>query len=94
MKGFLVNIFAPKKYKIMFKNIQKCLKGKKSYLAGGILVLQGLAKIIDTFAGFDSLGQFVDWIGTALQSDGMQTIVGGLAVFGIRAGIGKVKDTK
>lgn len=94
MKGFLVNLFAPKKYKIMFKKLQECLKGRKSYIAGGILILQGLAKMVDTFTGFESLGQFVDWIGTALQSDGGVLIMNGLAVFGIRAGINKVKVDK
>jgi hypothetical protein len=91
MKSFLINLFTPKKYKDMFKKIQQVLKGKKSYIAGAILVLQGLVKIVDTVTGLESIGQFVDWIGTVFNSEGGILIMNGLAVFGIRAGIEKNK---
>ncbi len=91
MKKFFINLFLPKKYKEMFVKIQNILKGKKSYIAGGILILQGLAKVIDAFVGFESVGQFADWLGSAIQSKGGVLIMNGLAVFGIRAGIEKNK---
>lgn len=91
MKKFLINLFLPKKYKELFVKMQNLLKGKKSYIAGGILILQGVAKIVDAFVGFESVGHFADWIGTVLQSEGGILIMNGLAVFGIRAGIEKNK---
>ena len=91
MKGFIVGLFTPKKYKLLFKDIQLLIKGKKSYLIGLILMLQGLAKMLDTFTGFDGLGQFVVWVGTAMQSDGGKLLLEGFALCSVRAGISKIK---
>jgi hypothetical protein len=91
MKKFLINLFLPSKYKDIFKKSQDMLKGKKSYIAGLILVLQGLFKVIGTYTGFENAGQLVDWLGSAINSEGAILIMNGLAVFGIRAGIKKTE---
>jgi len=87
MKKFLINLFLPKKYKNMFVKLKSILKGKKAYIAGAIMILQGLSLTVDTVVSFENIGQFVDWIGTFMGSDGGLKVVEGLAVFGIRAGI-------
>jgi len=91
VKKFLINLLTPKKYKVIFAKMKNFLKGKKSYFAGAILVLQGTAKIVDSFTGLETVGAFADWIGTVIQSEGGTLVVSGLAVFGIRAGLEKNK---
>lgn len=92
VKKFLINMLTPKKYKTMFTITKNILKGKKAYIAGAILVLQGLAKVVDSFVGVETVGHFADWLGTVIGSEGGVLIMNGLAVFGIRAGIEKNKD--
>jgi len=90
MKKMLINLFTPKKYKEKFSLCQGILKGRKAYLAGAIMILQGVSLMLDTVVDFATIGDFINWCGSALLSDGGILISQGLAIMGVRAGVAKI----
>lgn len=87
----LINLFAPKKFKELFGKAQCCVKGKKTYLAGTILMLQAVAKLVEQFTGLEGLGGLYEWLQNIATNDAVQQFGVALGLMGIRAGISKTK---
>ena len=68
---------------------QKFLNGKKSYIAGSILLLQGLSCLVDQFVALQGAGAIVEYLKTIHANECLTKIAEGLGIMGIRAGIAK-----
>jgi len=87
MLKLLIKLFTPKKYKEGFLCCKNFLKGKKSYLVGFILVLQGSLKIIEQICGMEGISELVPLIQNIANHEGFLMLMNGLGIIGIRAGI-------
>lgn len=85
----LTKIFLPSKVKDIFDKLQNILKGKKSYLAGAVMILQGIILTLEQFSELKGISEIVEWIKQFLSSEGTVLVMQGLAIMGIRAGISK-----
>jgi len=86
---FLINLLAPSSLKSGFAASQEFLKGKKTYLAGAILLLQAAAALVEQFCGLNGLGDFAAWLKDFAQNGAVQQFGLALAMMGLRAGISK-----
>lgn len=77
-----------------FLAIQAFLSGRKSYLAGSILLLQGFSCLIDQVVGLGGLSDAINMTKGLGQSECLQKIAEGLGIIGIRGGIAKANAAK
>jgi hypothetical protein len=89
----LAKIFLPSKLKELFSKLQDLLKGKKSYLAGAAMILQGIILAIEQFAELKGLTDLISWVKEFLSQQGTILIMQGLAVMGIRSAVSKQTST-
>ena len=85
--SFFINLFAPKKYADMFSACQEWLKGKKTYIAGAILLLQATAGIIDELTGLKGLGGLLSWLKDIGNDTFIQQFSVALGILGFRAAL-------
>ena len=71
---------------------QAFLSGKKAYLAGGILLLQGLSCLVDQAVALGGVADAVNFAKGLGASDCLAKIAEGLGIMGIRAGIAKAQN--
>lgn len=71
--------------------VQGLLSGKKAYLAGGILILQGLSCLADQLLAMQTSAEVVAFLRGLHQDQCVALLAQGLGVIGIRAGIAKGK---
>ena len=83
--GFLI----PSKAVNAFKGAQNFLDGKKTYLAGIIILLQGVLTLVEQFHSLGNVSDFLVWVKNMVSNDGFLRITEALAVFGFRAAIDK-----
>ena len=76
-------------FKSLIYNILSFLKGKKSYLAGTVMAVQGIITIIEQFSELKGITQLLTWVKKFLSNEGTMLLMQGLAIMGIRAGISK-----
>ena len=77
-----------------FLTVQGFLSGKKSYLAGSILILQGVLCLAEQVAALNGLADLGGLLRDILDNPCLTQIANGLGIMGIRAGITKAAETK
>lgn len=86
----IIALFMPSNLKKGIVASQKFMEGKKSYLAGSILILQGLAILVNDFiACGEDMSCIVNIFTKLSTNEGVVIIANGLAIFGIRSALGK-----
>jgi len=83
----ILDFFVPGKVKDLFKSVQEFMAGKKTYLAGAIIVLEALIMLVEQFAGMKGVAEFTAAVKNFAANDGIIRLAEGLAVFGIRAAL-------
>lgn len=69
--------------------VQKFLSGKKAYIAGSILLLQGLSCLIEQIVGLHGIGDLLSLLRDMHNNQCVDQIAQGLGIMGLRAGIAK-----
>ena len=70
---------------------QTWLKGKRTYLAGSIMILQGLTCLLDQVTGWGGLADALTWL-RGLGDNGCVTQISeGLGLMGLRAALSQAK---
>lgn len=90
----LTKIFIPSKVGDVFAKTQGFLKGKKSYLAGVAIILQGIIMMVEQFSELKGISDLLMWFKELLSNEGTILLMQGLAIMGIRAGITKQAEVK
>lgn len=85
----IAKIFLPSKIKEILAVLQSFLKGKKSYLAGSVMILQGIIMTLERFTELQGISDIINWLKQFLSEQGSILIIQGLAVMGIRAAVSK-----
>ncbi|MFA5161299.1 MAG: hypothetical protein WC421_03550 [Elusimicrobiales bacterium] len=85
---FLLNLLLPKKAGEIFSAAQRFLRGKKTYLAAGAMLLQSLAALAGQLCGLDGIAGLLEWLRGAAQNQTVLELAQSLAIMGLRAGIG------
>ncbi len=73
-----------KKILTFFLKIKDLLKGKKIYIAAGILIAQALLGYLGQLIELNSLADFVSWCGALASNDFTARLIEGLGIFGLR----------
>lgn len=94
MKNWLLGLIIPKKVVDIMGKAQEFLNGKKTYLAGTIVLLQGLMLLIEQFIGFTGIGDILEWAKGMATNPAILQIGAGLAVFGIGHKLDKSSEVK
>jgi hypothetical protein len=68
---------------------QGFLSGKKTYVAGTILILQGLTCLIEQFSGLSGLAGVIGLLRSANENECLTKIAEGLGLMGLRAAMNK-----
>ena len=68
MLNFISKFLMPQKIFTFFTAARNFLKGKKTYLAATIILLQALLSYIDQTLAITSLSGFLDWARALLQT--------------------------
>jgi C4-dicarboxylate transporter len=89
--NFLAKLIVPSKVGEILGKVQEFLKGKKTYIAGSVLLLQAIGMYVDTFSGLDGIGGVINWIKEIGSSDATLKFFEALAIMGLRAGISKTE---
>ena len=84
-----VSFLIPSKVGNIFKNAQNFLRGKKTYLAGAIILLEGVLMLLDQFSTLGSTAELLVWLKNILSNDGFIRMAEALAIFGFRAALSK-----
>ena len=90
--NWIANTIAGNKAVEGFLAVQKFLSGRKTYLAGGILLLQGLTCLVDQVIGLNGLGDAMNWAKSLGDNGCLGKVAEGLGLLGLRAGIAKSKQ--
>lgn len=85
----VVSFLIPSKVGNIFKGTQSFLSGKKTYLAGVVILLEGVLMLTEQFSALGSTADLLVWLKGIASSDGFMRVAEALAVFGVRAAIGK-----
>ena len=89
---FVAKFLIPQKALDGLKNVQDWMSGKKTYLAGSILILQGALEIVNQFVALGGASDILAFVKTIMSSNGMILILNGLAAMGLRAAVDKVSN--
>ncbi|MCX5783379.1 MAG: hypothetical protein NTW04_02925 [Elusimicrobia bacterium] len=89
MINWMLKLVIPEKIAAVFSGAKNFLSGKKTYLAGAILVLQALSAIIEQFTALNGLADLVGWIKSVAGNSAIQQFGLALGMMGLRAGISK-----
>ncbi|MGB2579679.1 hypothetical protein AAIR98_001598 [Elusimicrobium simillimum] len=81
--GFL----APSKLINAVKGVKGFLAGKKTYLAGAIVLLESLSMLVEQFLGMEGVADIVDAAKNFATNDGLLRMAEAFAIFGIRAAL-------
>ncbi len=87
MLNFISKFFMPQKVISFFIAVRNFLKGKKTYLAATIILLQALLSYIDQTLAITSLSGFWQWAQGLATNEATLHVAEALAVFGFRAAI-------
>ena len=72
-----------------FLKVKDFLKGKKTYIAAAVLLLQALLGYVDQLLALGGIGQFGEWIFSLPANGSTVMLAEALALFGIRAAISR-----
>ncbi|MDR0953648.1 MAG: hypothetical protein LBM71_05700 [Elusimicrobiota bacterium] len=87
----ILKLIAPQKIKDTFFKVKNFLKGKKTYLAASILLLQSLLSYLDQTLAMTSFDQLIPWIKALGENPATLHLAEALGLFGIRAALGSKK---
>lgn len=87
MLNFISKFLMPQKIFTFFTAVRNFLKGKKTYLAATIILLQALLSYIDQTLAITSLSGFLQWAQGLASNEATLHVAEALAVFGFRAAI-------
>ena len=72
-----------------FLKVKDFLKGKKTYIAAAVLLLQALLGYIDQLLAIGGVGEFGEWLFSLPANGATVLLAEAMALFGIRAAIGR-----
>ena len=72
-----------------FSSVIGKLNGVKTYIAGSILLLQGLLGLLQSIIGINDLHALIDFARSLSDNADLGKIAGGLMAFGLRHAISK-----
>jgi hypothetical protein len=84
---FLATLFAPQKARDAFCAAQEWLKGKKTYLAASVMLLQACAALADQFCALHGVGDLVSWVSNFASNDAATRAAQAFALMFLRNGI-------
>lgn len=87
MLNFISKFFMPQKVISFFTAVRNFLKGKKTYLAATIILLQALLSYIDQTLAITTISGFWQWAQGLASNEATLHVAEALAVFGFRAAI-------
>lgn len=76
-----------KKIGAIFNAFQLFLRGKKTYIAATVILLEGLGIMTEQIAALASVPEALDWLKNITLNDGLIKMAEALAIFGFRAAI-------
>lgn len=68
----------------LFLKVKDFLKGKKIYIAAGILIAQALLGYAGQLIEVSSLTELVNWFGALASNEFTARLIEGLSIFGLR----------
>lgn len=89
MMNFILNKLGGSKLLAALLAAQSFLSGKKTKLAGAILILQGLSCLLDQVLGLGGLGDVVELAKGLASNHCVTQVAEGLGLIGIRVAITK-----
>ena len=89
MLDTILKFLMPAKLKNALIKIREFLKGKKTYIAALILLLQALLGYLDQAVSLESFADLATFLQTLPTSEATSLLVEALALFGLRASIKK-----
>lgn len=87
MLNFISKFLMPQKVIGFFTSVRNFLKGKKTYLAATIILLQAVLSYIDQTLAISSVSGFLQWAQGLASNEATLHLAQALAVFGFRAAI-------
>jgi len=91
MFKFISEFFTSAKASEVFAAVRNFLKGKKTYIAATIMLLQAVLSYIDQTLALTSLSQFITWAQGLATNSATLLFAQALAIFGVRAAIKKTQ---
>ena len=92
MVNFVLNKLGGAKLVAGLLAAQSFLSGKKTHLAGGILILQGLSCLLDQILGLGGLGDVIGFVKSLPADACVAQIAQGLGLVGVRVAITKASQ--
>lgn len=89
MLDTILNFLMPAKLKNFLLKIREFLRGKKTYIAALILLLQALLGYLDQAVAFNTFADFATFLQNLPTNEATSLLVEALALFGLRASIKK-----
>lgn len=94
MNNWLLGLILPKKVGEIVGKIQLFLDGKKTYLAGAIVILQAVMMLIEQFIGMSGLADIFSWLKGIASNPAILQIGAGLGMIGLGHKLDKTTETK
>ena len=90
IKNWIVNLALGSRAVKYFLLLKGFVSGKKTYLAGATLILQGVMCFVSQLEGTEGLADLLGMLKDAAGGDCVQKIAEGVGLMGLRAGVSKI----
>lgn len=87
MLNFISKFLVPQKIADYISAAKDFLRGKKTYLAATIILLQAILSFVDQTLALNSVSALFEWVKGLASNDATMHLAEALAVFGVRAAI-------
>ena len=87
MLNFISKFLMPQKILNVLNTVREFLKGKKTYLAATIILLQAVLSYIDQTLAINSVSAFMEWARGLASNEATLHLAEALAVFGVRSAL-------